>query len=57
MEVINPGGLPEGLPRKAFGKLSVRRNELIADMFFRLHKVARVGMSTKRMRKVMRGLA
>ena len=33
VEIINPGGCPRGLSMK-FGKVSVRRNELIADLFF-----------------------
>jgi len=54
VEIINPGGLPRGLSKKAFGTMSVRRNEIIADMFFRIHKVERLGMGIKRMRKMMR---
>jgi len=54
VEIINPGGLPKGLSKKAFGSLSIRRNELIADMFYRLHRVERVGMGIKRMRSAMR---
>jgi len=54
IEILNPGGLPSGLPKKAFGTMSVRRNELISDLFFRLRKVERVGMGIKRMRKVMK---
>jgi ATP-dependent DNA helicase RecG len=54
VEVINPGGLPEGVSRKTLGDLSIRRNERISDMFFRLHKVEKVGMGIKRMRKMMR---
>ncbi|QQR81880.1 MAG: putative DNA binding domain-containing protein [Deltaproteobacteria bacterium] len=33
LEIINLGSLPEDLPPKAFGKFSIRRNELIADLF------------------------
>jgi ATP-dependent DNA helicase RecG len=54
VEIINPGGLPKGLSKKAFGTMSIRRNEIIADMFYRLHKVERVGMGIKQMRKAMR---
>jgi ATP-dependent DNA helicase RecG len=54
VEIVNPGGLPRGLSREAFGTISIRRNELIADMFYRLHKVERVGMGIKRMRTAMR---
>ena len=44
VETINPGGLPKGLPLHDLGTVSIRRNELIADLFFRLHKVERIGM-------------
>jgi len=53
LEIINPGGLPRGLPRKAFGTMSVRRNELISDLFFRLHKVERVGMGIQRIKSAL----
>jgi len=53
VEIINPGGLPAGLPRRAFGAMSVRRNELISDLFFRLHKVERVGMGIPRMKETL----
>jgi ATP-dependent DNA helicase RecG len=53
VEIINPGGLPKGLSMKNLGKVSVRRNELIADLFFRLHKVERIGMGIQKMKDVM----
>jgi len=53
VEIVNPGGLPKGLSKDDFGRISVRRNELIADLFFRLHKVERVGSGIKRMRQEM----
>jgi ATP-dependent DNA helicase RecG len=54
VEITNPGGLPKGLPHKAFGKgISIRRNELIADLFFRLGKVERVGQGIQRMKDAM----
>jgi ATP-dependent DNA helicase RecG len=53
LEIINPGGLPRGLPRKAFGTMSVRRNEIISDLFFRLHKVEKVGMGIQRMQEAL----
>jgi ATP-dependent DNA helicase RecG len=53
VEIINPGGLPAGLPRRSFGAMSVRRNELISDLFFRLHKVERVGMGIAKMKAAM----
>lgn len=53
VEITNPGGLPIGLPRKSFGTVSVRRNELIADLFSRLHKVERAGTGIQRMKEVL----
>jgi ATP-dependent DNA helicase RecG len=53
IEITNPGGLPRGLSKKAFGTISVRRNEIISDLFFRLHKVERIGMGIQRMREAM----
>ena len=52
IEITNPGGLPKGFGQKALGKgISIRRNELIADLFSRLHKVERAGTGIRRMRK------
>ncbi len=52
VEITNPGGLPKGLGQKALGGgISIRRNELIADLFSRLHKVERAGTGIRRMRK------
>lgn len=53
VEIINPGGLPKGLSINDLGKVSIRRNELIADLFFRLHKVERIGMGIQKMREIM----
>lgn len=53
VEIINPGGLPKGLSKKAFGHISIRRNEIIADLFFRMDKVERVGMGIKKMKEAM----
>lgn len=50
---MNPGGLPKGLSVKDLGKVSIRRNELIADLFFRLHKVERIGMGIQKMIEAM----
>ena len=53
VEVVNPGGLPRGLTRKTLGTISVRRNELIADLFFRLDKVERLGQGIQNMKSAM----
>src|SRR3989344_5619173 len=47
VEITNPGGLPEGVTKEDLGKISVRRNELIADYFSRVHKAERVGAGIK----------
>ena len=52
--VSNPGGIPQGLNIRSFMNMSVRRNELIADMFARMNKVERMGTGIKRMRDVMK---
>ncbi|MCX5797008.1 MAG: putative DNA binding domain-containing protein [Elusimicrobia bacterium] len=54
VEITNPGGLPKGLAPGALGKgVSIRRNELVADLFARLHKVERAGTGIQRMRAAM----
>ena len=53
VEIVNPGGLPKGLSVRDLGTVSIRRNELIADLFFRLHKVERIGMGIQKMKEAM----
>ena len=53
VEIENPGGIPAGLSPKDFGKASVRRNLVIADLFHRMGKVERLGSGIKRMRDLM----
>lgn len=53
VEIVNPGGLPKGLSVRDLGTVSLRRNELIADLFFRLHKVERIGMGIRKMKEAM----
>lgn len=54
VEIKNPGGLPEGLRPNSLINVSIRRNELIADMFARMDKVERFGTGIKRMRNLMK---
>ena len=54
VEIENPGGLPEGIKKHDFGKSSVRRNPVIADLFHRMGKVERIGSGINRMRALMR---
>jgi ATP-dependent DNA helicase RecG len=53
VEIVNPGGLVTGLSVHDLGKVSIRRNELISDLFFRLHKVERIGMGIQKMKEAM----
>jgi len=53
VEIVNPGGLPKGMSVRDLGTVSIRRNELIADIFFRLHKVERIGMGIQKMKDAM----
>ena len=54
VEITSPGDLPKGFPRAALAKgLSIRRNELVADLFARLHKVERAGTGIQRMKDAM----
>ena len=52
--IVNPGGLPHGLDKKDFGKLSVRRNLILADLFHGMGKVERIGSGISRMKDMMR---
>jgi ATP-dependent DNA helicase RecG len=51
--IVNPGGLPPGLSKEDFGKKSVHRNPLIADLLLRAGKVEAVGTGIKRMRDLL----
>lgn len=54
IEIVNPGGLPAGVTKQNFGKESVRRNLIIADLFHRMGKVERMGGGIGRMRDLMK---
>lgn len=53
VEITNPGGLVQGLNKQNLGKISLRRNQLIADYFSRMNKVERIGSGIKRMKEAM----
>jgi ATP-dependent DNA helicase RecG len=53
VEIENPGGLVEGMAKRDFGKSSMRRNPIIADLFHRMDKVERMGTGINRMRTLM----
>ena len=53
VEIVNPGGLVNGLSVRTLGTVSVRRNEILSDLFFRMHKVERIGMGIRNMKEAM----
>ncbi|OGF44625.1 MAG: hypothetical protein A2231_12905 [Candidatus Firestonebacteria bacterium RIFOXYA2_FULL_40_8] len=54
IEINNPGSLPEGMYRKNLGKLSVRRNEIIADLFARMNKGEKLGRGIAKIKNWIR---
>ena len=52
--IVNPGGLPSGITKSNFGKESIRRNLIIADLFHRMGKVERIGSGIGKMREFMK---
>lgn len=54
VEVTSPGGLPRPLTLKDLGKVSKRRNEIIADLFSRLDFVEKLGTGISKMRNWMK---
>ncbi len=54
VEISNFGGLPTGLKMEQFGKKSVRRNPLIADLMARAGYIERMGTGIKKMRDLVK---
>ena len=50
IEIVSPGGLPHGISKEEYleGKLSILRNPIIGNVFFRLHQIERFGTGVKR---------
>ena len=54
VEISNFGGLPAGLTKEKFGKKSVRRNPLIADLMARAGYIERMGTGIKKMKDLVK---
>ena len=54
VEISNFGGLPKGLKKEQFGKKSVRRNPLIADLMARAGYIEKMGTGIKKMRDLVK---
>lgn len=53
VDIVNPGGIPPGVDIKSLMRVSMRRNELIADLFARIDKAERVGSGLRRVCDIM----
>lgn len=53
VEIVSPGGLPEGLDEKEYldGHISILRNPILGNVFFRLHIIERFGTGIMRIRE------
>ena len=54
VEISNFGGLPKGLKQSEFGKRSVPRNQLIAELMLRAKYTERMGTGIKKMRGLVK---
>jgi len=50
IEIMSPGGLPKGITEREYleGQVSILRNPIIGNIFFRLHHIERFGTGVKR---------
>ena len=53
VEIYNPGGLPKGLSAEEFGKRSVCRNPLIANLLLRCDYIEKMGTGIERIREAL----
>lgn len=50
IEIVSPGGLMNGISEKEYltGRISILRNPIIGDLFYRLHLIERFGTGIQR---------
>lgn len=50
IEIVSPGGLPKGITEDEYleGQVSILRNPIMGNVFFRLHNIERFGTGVKR---------
>ena len=51
VEITSPGGMPSGIDEKNFGKVSIRRNPIIASILHRINYVEKMGTGIGRIRE------
>ncbi len=54
ISIVSPGGVPKGITKENFGKRSVARNPIIADLLRRTHYIEKAGTGIGRMKEIMR---
>lgn len=59
IEITSPGGLPEGISEKEYlkGSVSLLRNPILGNVFYRLHMVEILGTGIARIRESYKGFA
>ena len=50
IEIVSPGGLPKGITEDEYleGQVSILRNPIMGNVFFRLHNIERFGTGVRR---------
>ena len=54
ISIVSPGGVPKGITKENFGKRSIARNPIIADLLRRAHYIEKAGTGIGRMRELMK---
>ena len=54
ISIVSPGGVPKGITKENFGKRSIARNSIIADLLARTHYIEKSGTGIGRMREDMK---
>lgn len=56
IEIVSPGGLPIGITEEEYldGRISISRNKIISDLFFRLGIIERLATGIRRIRQYYR---
>ncbi len=59
IEIVSPGGLPKGINKEDYlkGGISILRNRIIGNVFFRLHLIERFGTGIRRINEEYKGAA
>lgn len=53
VSIVSPGGVPKGITKENFGKRSIARNPIIADLLRRTHYIEKAGTGIGRMKELM----